>query len=553
MAFRLEDWMRVVVGTRFPTLTLWSGQLRFGKARDWESAAIVGSEETIAARLTRYGRDAEAGRRCLRVLGDGPIRKVVGLTVGDDIDEVDALEAGPLWDALSASGVEGKITRADGVRWFAQNRIEDGQWKADRGKVFDLKKGACRVAEKSRLAATVIGTLIADVSPEIDAWLGANAEALLRLEHREHFGLVSTEGRVVISPTHTGLGNVCEGRVASTGEDGGTVRDPAGVVLLGGWNWFGECRGGLIPVTRIEGIHHRCGYVGVEGELVIPAQYEKAYPFEGNVALTERNVPGTGTHYRFVDRRGNDVGPTFDHTLGFSEGLAWVFVRSELRSRCIDETGASPFDVPIAGASPFASGRSAAIPLGETTRPTGYLDRGGRWVIEPRFGAGFAFRDERAIVKDRDRDEYFLVDAAGERVGKESFGYAGRSVTLDTGWVDTRWELNEGLAPARRADAFGFVNREGDWAIAPSFELVMPFSEGLAAVKQQGVWGAIDLRGEWAIAPELESLGSFSGGLAVASRARRFGHVNRRGEWIVFPEWKEAGAFSEGFAWVRSP
>ena len=163
------------------------------------------------------------------------------------------------------------------------------------------------------------------------------------------------------------------------------------------------------------------------------------------------------------------------------------------------------------------------------------------------FGAGFAFHEDRAIVKDPERDEYFLVDLAGERVGRESFGYAGRSVTLDTGWTDARWSLTEGRAPARRGDRFGFLDRDGAWAIEPRFAAVAPFSEGLAAVQHEARWGAIDGDGAWVIAPAFESLGSFVGGLAVASRARRFGHVDRRGAWIVHPEWKEVGTFSKNF------
>lgn len=553
MAFRFEAWMKTVIGTRLPAVSVWCGELRLGKARDWMAAPIDGSDETVAHRLARFARDREAGRRCLSVVGDGATRKVVGLAVGEDIDEVDALEVGPLWSALAAAGVEGKVTRTDRTRWSAQGRLEDGVWKCDRAKVFDLKKGSCRVAEKARLPAATIAATIADVSSEIDVWLGASADARLRLEHPAHYGLVSAEGRLVIPPAHTSLGDVREGRVTATHEGGAAVLDPTGRVLLEGSGSFGASGEGLVPVTRVEGIHRRCGYVRSDGEVVIAARYEKGFPFEGGVALTERNVAGVGTHYRFIDRSGNDVGPPFDHTLGFSEGLAWIFVRAELCARCIDVTGASPFALTVAGASPFVNGRSAAIPLGDPTRRTGYVDRDGRWVIEPRFGAGFAFHEDRAIVKDPERDEYFLVDLSGKRVGEEPFGYAGRSVTLDTGWTEARWGLTDGLAPARRGDLFGFVDRDGAWAIEPRFEAVAPFSEGLAAVRHAGRWGAIDRRAAWLIEPTLESLGTFVGGLAVASTSRRFGHVDRRGAWVVHPEWQAAGAFSEGFAWVRSP
>ncbi len=553
MAFHFETWLQTVMRRRFPTVSLWTGELRVEKARDWTEARLEGSDETVATRLARFDRDRAAGGRCLRLLGDGPTRTVVGLAVGDDIEEVDALEAAPIWHALAAAGVEGKISRADGVRWYAVGRIADGAWKCDRAQAFDLKKGLCRVTGKARVPAAAIAEWIAAVAPEVEAWLGANAAALLRLEHRQHYGLVGDDGRVVIAPDHSRLGAVREGRLASARGDGAAVVDPTGRVLLEGWSGFGDSGDGLIPATRVEGVRSRCGYVRPDGEVAIAPQFEAAYPFSSGVALTQRDVPAVGVQYRFVDRDGRDVGPACDHTLGFSEGLAWVFVREELCARCIDSTGASAFDVTVAGASPFASGRSAAIPLGDAARRIGYLDREGRWVIAPRFAAGFAFREERAIVKDPDRDEYFLVDLAGTRVGHEAFGYAGRSVTLDTGWVDVRWELAEGLAPARRGDRFGFVDRDGAFAIAPTFEAAGPFTEGLAAVQHEGRWGAIDRTGAWAIAPELESLGPFSSGLAVASRARRFGHVDRRGAWIVYPEWKEAGAFSEGFAWVRSP
>jgi hypothetical protein len=63
MTFRLEEWMRVVRRHRFPALTVWSGELRVGKARDWESAALAGTSETVRDRLACWLRDERAGRR----------------------------------------------------------------------------------------------------------------------------------------------------------------------------------------------------------------------------------------------------------------------------------------------------------------------------------------------------------------------------------------------------------------------------------------------------------------------------------------------------------
>lgn len=126
------------------------------------------------------------------------------------------------------------------------------------------------------------------------------------------------------------------------------------------------------------------------------------------------------------------------------------------------------------------------------------------------------------------------------------------------------------LYPLPEDGKWGYVTRDGEWAIEPRWIQAEPFSEGRAAVSKDGLWGIIDRQGEYVLGPVLPGpiVGSpllpFSQGCATANIQKDgFPHaffVSRDGRYWFHDErpseladrriWS-FGRFSSGRAWFR--
>jgi hypothetical protein len=61
------------------------------------------------------------------------------------------------------------------------------------------------------------------------------------------------------------------------------------------------------------------------------------------------------------------------------------------------------------------------------------------------------------------------------------------------------------LYPLSRGGKWGYVSREGDWAIEPRWTFAEPFSEGRAVVADGNLWGVIDRQGNYTLEPVVKS------------------------------------------------
>jgi hypothetical protein len=83
------------------------------------------------------------------------------------------------------------------------------------------------------------------------------------------------------------------------------------------------------------------------------------------------------------------------------------------------------------------------------------------------------------------------------------------------------WKFSEeGYVPEisdrlKRRKHWGFINRAGEFVIAPQYESALDFYEGLAAVKMDGKWGFINTAGKMEIPPRYWRCGSFKDGRAL--------------------------------------
>lgn len=99
----------------------------------------------------------------------------------------------------------------------------------------------------------------------------------------------------------------------------------------------------------------------------------------------------------------------------------------------------------------------------------------------------------------------------------------------------------------------GFIDRDGQIAIEPTYQKAYSFRDGLAAVQKEGEWGFIDTRGRVVIEPQFVMVSSFSEGLA-AFRDQRFtdpwGFIDKTGKVVIKPQFDCAEDFRNGIAKV---
>jgi serine/threonine-protein kinase len=124
---------------------------------------------------------------------------------------------------------------------------------------------------------------------------------------------------------------------------------------------------------------------------------------------------------------------------------------------------------------------------------------------------------------------------------------------------DSIGDFVNGLAPAIvdfKINKFGYINKKGEFKIAPQFEPATTFSEGLAAV-QIGVahiaerWGYINTSGELVIPARFADAKSFAEGLAVVEILGKVGCINTTGEVVIPAIFDRASCFSEGLAVIE--
>lgn len=188
----------------------------------------------------------------------------------------------------------------------------------------------------------------------------------------------------------------------------------------------------------------------------------------------------------------------------------------------------------------------------------GYIRADGSWLIPPSFtdaqplmeGLGVVSREVSvtfsAVSQGRTTEASGLVDAGGTVVWAAEAGGAGAHRSIWYGFT-------EGLAPAKDQSRrlFGWVGRDGNWAIAPAYDHTEHFREGLAAAKQGEAWGYVDRNGAVAIPFRYPSASSFSEGMAVVSTGERDIYILPGGEPAIAASFRWALPFSGGLAAVE--
>ena len=150
----------------------------------------------------------------------------------------------------------------------------------------------------------------------------------------------------------------------------------------------------------------------------------------------------------------------------------------------------------------------------------GYIDHRGKTVIGFRFSEANGFCEGLASAADEEGNWGF-INRGGEWV-------------IPPRW-DGAYRFEGGIAEIEQDKKYFFIDKKGKPLFPGTYEDLYYFSEGLAAAKAQGHWGFIDRNGQWVIAPKYEEAQSFSHGWAwVTDDSYRTCYINRAGKTLTY-------------------
>lgn len=215
----------------------------------------------------------------------------------------------------------------------------------------------------------------------------------------------------------------------------------------------------------------------------------------------------------------------------------------------------------------------------------GYIDREGKYVINPQYDVAYGFNEGKAMVKTS-KGWAFIEEkpnATPTMAYADALPYSeGVAWTVKDGNApalldmdgNTLFEMksakyvyqySEGLAYAKldSADKYGYIDKKGNWAIEPQFGMADFFSEGLACVANyiapgetgEHKYGYVDKDGKLVIGYMFDGAASFNAnGTAVVGvnsdkDGWRYGLINRKGEYMVNPQFSSLSAY-DGFGYV---
>lgn len=286
------------------------------------------------------------------------------------------------------------------------------------------------------------------------------------------------------------------------------------------------------------------GYADLEGNMVIPATYDKTFAFSENGLAAVYN--SKEKQYAFInlknERLTTEVSKfSLNEVFGFKNG-----------------------------------GYQEDMVLVKIAGKWGYFNSVGKLVIPAKYTAGSDFSEGFAFVKEGSNQ--FIIDKTGKEtaIGKEIAdirdfidGLAPCKQASDSkvGFLNSKGQVvipaiyanvgyfSNGLAWAKTAEGkVGFINKKGEWVIEPVYEAVKDFDlvYGLALVRKGEQWMYVNKAGEERQISDSEKLTSFSNGLAEGKKGGLFGFYNNKGEWIIEPQFQNVNAFVNGYACAKS-
>lgn len=257
------------------------------------------------------------------------------------------------------------------------------------------------------------------------------------------------------------------------------------------------------------------GFVDTLGQIRIPIEYERVRSFSEGLAAARKEGK-----WGFIDTTGRwRIPPLYNSVGDFQEGHTWVFNRE---GRCyIDSNHQKVLTGDFLKTSEVCKGRvfvreregyrlllldgtelfksrnirleafigsyfvAARLPNGKRR----LLDLNGEWISSQRFRQISNFQESHSLLIHQHKR--FLLDTAGQlvRVPQATIkGMADNRIPYrDRAWVEDQ---------ERMLNVWGYLDLNGEVAIAPRYQVAKPFQDDLAIVYENFLFHLIDTNGQ---------------------------------------------------------
>jgi len=325
------------------------------------------------------------------------------------------------------------------------------------------------------------------------------SEGLAAVRDNRGWGFIDKGGKEVVEPRFQAAGNFSEG----------------------------------LAEVQVDGLW---GFIDKQGRMMIEPQYELANPFSEGIAVVVKGKARSASHpvkgdrsqsivvrSRVVRRKRVLVG---EGAGDLSSDQATQLADKEVL--LIDPSGHAILsrklsELPLNINGRFSEGLIEAND--PTTQKVGFVDKTGKFIIEPKYRQAAPFSEGKArvavIVQGEERVGF--IDHTGRFVIPPTFNTDADFTRNSTDFSEELAGVTENLRPTvTKPEKFVYIDRMGEIVLFTDFFYAGPFRDGLAVVYDvgKGKSGFIDKSGKLVVALQYDMAQDFSEGLAVVATFR---------------------------------
>lgn len=236
----------------------------------------------------------------------------------------------------------------------------------------------------------------------------------------------------------------------------------------------------------------------------------------------------------------------------------------------------------------------------------GYIDKNGKWVIEPQFYYANEFVENglaEVIINGKtefinvsgnivskpqttisevnkpkkkelicfkvgsnntsnntNRQNYTYQDGdemveIAEPIQSQNYKYGFKDQTgkivIEPKFEEASDFTEDGLARIKLNGKYGYIDKTGKIVIEPKYDFISSYlNDDLLLIRVNYKWGYINKTGKIVIEPKFDELDHFRDGLAIAKINGKYGYLDKNGTWVIEPKFERARIFTYGLAAV---
>ncbi len=306
------------------------------------------------------------------------------------------------------------------------------------------------------------------------------------------------------------------------------------------------------------------GYANQEMKIVIEPNYDKAFPFYGDIAVVQ-------LHFKqgLIDRNGNAVTPLKYKKVGRYSGIIdsdHIPIEINGKYGKLDRKGKeiipAVYDEITSVEKDYLykvkSGEKYGLYMvgkGEVT-PAQFdkindLKEGVMVAVK---GGKYGLLDKIGTLLVKPEMDYiwdFENGTTGWYKTGDKFGFLSNKGVLITGaGYDLVWSFVNGFARIQKGEKMGFINEAGKEIVPVEYDYFSNFVNGLAVLGKDGKYGFINPRGKFLTGMVYDGAWTPTEGLAKVKSGDLWGYINTKGKMVIPAKFENCGQFSEGMAAV---